>query len=224
MMKWLLPALAGLLLAPAPALAAVPDHRATVVESAEGWTFGKAGAPLLTEYSSFGCPHCGQYAVATSERIDRLVKAGKLRFAYRPFTIFEQDRAAAMLARCVAPRRRLGFITAVLLGQSNTRARLAAADSDEMVRGRLFEAELEGPRAHARLLAEVSGLGELASAHGLTAAARQSCLASEPNLAWVTGADMAARLKGVTGTPTFFWKSGRLPAGTPDDLLALLPQ
>jgi protein-disulfide isomerase len=40
----------------------------------------------------------------------------------------------------------------------------------------------------------------------------------------VTNADMTARLNGVTGTPTFFWKGAGIPTGTPDELLALLPQ
>lgn len=217
-------ALAAVLLMPAPALAAAPDHRATMVETGEGWTFGKAGAPLLAEYASFGCPTCGRYATATGERIEQLVKAGKLRFSFRPFMIFEQDRAATMLARCVAPQRRLGFITAVLLAQADTRARLAAADAEDAVRGRLFNAELEGQAAHARLLAEVSGLGTLAASHGLDAAAQQRCLSAEANLAWANAADQAARLKGVTGTPTFFWKGAKLPAGTPASLLDLLPR
>jgi protein-disulfide isomerase len=212
------------LLFAAPASAAEPDHRATVTEGAEGWTFGRAGAPLLAEYASFGCPHCGEFATATFDRVDRLVKAGKLRFAFRPFLIFPHDRAASVLARCVATPRRLGFIKAVLTGQADTRARLAAADSDEAVRGQLFSAELEGPIAEARLLAKVAGLDRIAAAHGLAPAAQQRCLSAEPNMAWVTNADVTARLNGIKATPTFVWKGAKLPAGTPDALLALLPQ
>lgn len=212
-----------LLAKPAAAPAKVADHRATVVESSEGWTFGKAGAPLLVEYASFGCPTCGHFAAGTAARLDQLVKTGKLRFAFRPFLIFPHDRAATLLARCVAPARRFGFIKAVLLGQAATKARLAAADADEAVRARLFDAELHGPARQAQLLAEVSGLGDLARAHGLSASAQQHCLAADANGAWVTNADMAARLNGVTVTPTYIWKGGQVALSTPEALLARLP-
>jgi hypothetical protein len=35
---------------------------------------------------------------------------------------------------------------------------------------------------------------------------------------------VTARLNGIKATPTFVWKGAKLPAGTPDALLALLPQ
>lgn len=218
------------LLIAAPAAAAAPkaapatDQRAVVVESAEGWTFGKAGAPLLAEYASYGCPHCGQFAAATTSRVDRLVKAGNLRFAWRPFLIFPQDRAAAVLTRCIAPARRLAFIEAVMAEQGAIKAALKAADENEATRSRLYEAELAGPVSYAGEIAKASGLLALAQKHGLNTMQAGTCLASPAHHAWVTNADMTARLNGVTGTPTFFWKGARIPTGTPDELLALLPQ
>ena len=227
-MKALFAGLAFLLSTPVaaavPKAPATADHRVTAVESAEGWTFGKAGAPLLTEYASYGCPHCGQYAAATTTRLNGLVKAGKLRFSWRPFLIFPQDRAAAVLTRCVAPKRRLAFIEALMAQQEAIGSALKAADADETRRAALYEAELAGPVAYAREIAKVTGMLPLAEGFGLNAVGAAKCLASAANHAWVTNADMTARLNGVTGTPSFFWKGGKLPAGTPDDLLALLPQ
>ncbi|WP_344708211.1 DsbA family protein [Sphingomonas humi] len=221
--------LAGFALAlAAPALAApaapAPDHRSALLESSDGWTFGKAGAPLLTEYASFGCPHCGQYAAAAGPRIDALVKAGTLRFSWRPFLIFPQDRAAAVLTRCIAPARRLGFIEELMAQQAAIRAALTAADQDQSLRGALYEAELRGPIDQAKVIAGQSGMIPLAARFGVTKAQADACLANPVHHAWVSNADMSARLNGVTGTPTFVWKGARLPAGTPDDLLALLPQ
>ena len=226
-LKLLVMVLVTLIAAPASAKSAAPparatDHRATVIETSEGWIFGKAGAPVLIEYASFGCPHCGQFATGTSAKLGQLVKAGKLRFEFRPFLIFPHDRAATVLARCVTPGRRFDFITAVLLGQKVTEARLAAADADETQRGRLFAAELEGPAAQARVLAELSGLGDLARAHGLTAAAQGRCLAADVHQKWVTDADLTGRLNGVTGTPTYYWKGGKIALSTPEALLAVL--
>ena len=212
------------LLIAAPAVAAAPDERLIGNESAEGWTFGKAGAPLLAEYASFGCPHCGEFSAALKGRVGGLLKAGTLRFSWRPFLIFPQDRAAAVLARCVAPTRRLAFIEAVMANQTAIKDALGAADGDDTTRSRLYEAELAGPIVHAGEIAKASGLLELAEQHGLGAPQASACLASTANHGWVTDADMNARLKGVTGTPTFFWKGERIPTGTPDDLLALLPQ
>jgi protein-disulfide isomerase len=227
-MKALLAGFALLLAGPALAApnkaAASTDYRAVTVESAEGWTFGKAGAPLLAEYASYGCPHCGQFAAATTSRVDRLVKAGTLRFAWRPFLIFPQDRAAAVLTRCVAPSRRLAFIEAVMADQGAIKAALKAADDNEATRSRLYQAELAGPVTHAGEIAKASGLLALAQKHGLNTMQAGTCLATASHHTWVTNADMTARLNGVTGTPTFFWKGARVPKGTPDELLALLPQ
>jgi protein-disulfide isomerase len=227
-MKYLLLGLAALVTAPAAAKPAAAvkatDYRANVMETSEGWTFGKPGAPLLTEYASFGCPHCGQFATATSARLDRLVKAGKLRFAFRPFLIFPHDRAAAVLARCVPPQRRLDFISAVLLGQANTKAKLAAADADEALRRRLYEAELAGPGPHTAAVGLLSGLGDLAAEHGLSPAKVGTCLVEQANHSWVTEADLTARLSGVTGTPTYYWKGSEVTLSTPEALLALLPR
>lgn len=211
--------------APRPNAKAAPaDHRAAAIETGEGWTFGKAGAPLLTEYGSYGCPHCGQFAAATTTRVDGLVKAGKLRFAWRPFLIFPQNRAAAVLTRCVAPARRLAFIETLMAQQTAIKDALKAADENEATRSRLYQAELAGPVSHASEVAKAAGLLALAQRHGLNAMQAGTCLSNAANHAWVTNADMTARLNGVTGTPTFFWKGNRIPTGTPDNLLALLPQ
>lgn len=226
-MKKVFAGVALLLAAPvaaAPAKGAAVDHRAAVTETAEGWSFGKAGAPLLAEYASYGCPHCGQFAAAIGKPVGDMVKAGKVRFAWRPFLIFPQDRAAAVLTRCVSPARRLAFIEALMAEQSAIKAALDAADKDEATRARLYTAELAGPVSHAGEIAKASGLLALAQKHGLNTMQAGTCLANASNHAWVTNADMTARLNGVTGTPTFFWKGTKIPTGTPDELLALLPR
>ena len=220
--------LAGLAIAvaaaPSAAASAATDHRKAVVESTGGWTFGKGGAPLLAEYASYGCPHCREFFVAMTPRVDGLVKAGKLRFAWRPFLIFPHDRASAVLTRCVAPARRLAFIEALMAQQAEIKAALKAADDDETSRAALYEAELAGPVSYAGAVAKAAGLLPIAQKHGLSTMQASACLSSASNHAWVTNADMTARLNGVTGTPTFTWKGARIPTGTPDSLLALLPQ
>jgi protein-disulfide isomerase len=198
------------------------DWTRTVSESAEGWTFGRPGAPLLVEYGSLGCPTCARYSAAAGPTIASRVKAGTLRYSYRPFLIFPHDRAAALLARCVAPGRRLAFLKAVLARQPATKAKLAAADADERQRQRLYEADLAGAGPHAVALAEAGGLDQLASEHGLAAPAARHCLADPAGHAWVTEADLASRLAGVTGTPTFEWKGKRLDRDLPPTSLAAL--
>lgn len=224
-MQRLLIALLSLFAIGAAAPPAAKDWRSNVVEGAAGWTFGKPGAPLLTEYASLGCPHCGHFAAETGARIDSLVKAGKLRFAFRPFLIFPHDRAGTVLARCVAPSRRLAFLEQMFAKQAETKAALTAADADETARGRIYAAELAGPRDHARALAEAGGLLAIAAQNGLTATAAQQCLASQAAHDWVTNADLTSRTSGVTGTPTYELRGVRLDSElTPDQLLAKLPR
>ena len=219
--------LVALLLAPALIGAAGParDWRSTVVESSAGWTFGKSGAPLLAEYGSFGCPHCGHFLAEAGPAINSGVKGGKLRFSFRPFLIFPHDRAATVLTRCVPSSRRLGFIEAVYAAQAETKSKLAAADADEQQRSRLYQADLAGPIPHAKALARAGGLVELAGKHGLSAAAAEQCLGNQANYDWVAGADLAARTSGVRGTPTFEWRGARMGSDlTPEQLVAALPR
>ncbi|GLR47185.1 thioredoxin domain-containing protein [Sphingomonas astaxanthinifaciens] len=217
-----------LLLASVALVGAAPaprDWRTNVVESPAGWTFGKPGAPLLVEYGSLGCPHCAHFAAETGSQIDGLVKAGKLRFGFRPFLIFPHDRAGFVLARCVPSSRRLGFIEAIYAGQADTRARLAAADGDDALRGRLYNAELAGPVEYAKVAADIGNLTTIAASHGLTAAAVDRCLADTAAHQWVTNADLTSRASGVRGTPTYFWKGVKLEETlTPEGLLAKLPR
>jgi protein-disulfide isomerase len=201
------------------------DWRATATESNSGWTFGRPGAPLLAEYASLGCPTCARFAEASGPAVLASVQAGRIRYSVRPFLIFPHDRAAYVLARCVPASRRLAYLKAVLAAQPQTRARLAEVDGDDDRRQRLFEAELAGPVAHSTLLAELSGLGDLAASHGLASAAARTCLADTAHHAWVTEADLNSRLSGVTSTPTYDWNGSRLPrALTPEQLAAKLPR
>jgi protein-disulfide isomerase len=219
--------LVALLLVPALIGAAAPakDWRTTVVESSAGWTFGKAGAPLLTEYGSFGCPHCGYFIAEAGPTITSGVKSGKLRFSFRPFLIFPHDRAAAVLTRCVPSAKRLGFIEAIYAAQGETKGKLAAADVDEQQRAELYQADLAGPVPYAKAVARVSGLTELAAKHGLAAPAAEQCLSNQANYDWVANTDLAARTTGVKGTPTFEYKGARLSSDlTPEQLVASLPR
>jgi protein-disulfide isomerase len=201
------------------------DWSGTVAEASIGWTFGRPGAPLLAEYSSLGCPTCARYSADAGPTILAAVKSGKLRYSVRPFLIFPHDRAGFVLARCVPAGRRLAFLKAVLAAQPQTRAALAEADGDDARRQRLFEAELAGPATQAAAIAELGGLAELAARHGLTPAAARTCLANPAHHGWVTEADLASRLAGVSGTPTFIWAGMRLPSGTtPEELAVKLPR
>ncbi len=201
------------------------DWSRTASESAEGWTFGRPGAPLLAEYASFGCPTCGRFAAASGQAIAEAVKAGKLRLSFRPFLIFPHDRAATVLARCVPGPQRLGFIKAVLAAQPATKAKLGAIDGDDGLRRRLFEAELAGPEAQASVLGLLTGLSDLAVKHGLRPDAAGACLADKANHAWLTEADMSARMAGITGTPTYVLAGRKLPTElTPEQLVAHLPR
>jgi len=223
MFRFLVPLLALVTVGAAPP--ASRDWRTNGVESASGWTFGKPTAPLLVEYGSLGCPHCGHFAEVTGTRIDALVKAGKLRFAYRPYLIFRHDLAGNVLARCVPAARRLAFIEGVYAAQADSKARLATADADETRRAQRTQAEFTGPVALAKIMAEDSGLKALASGYGLDTAAADRCLADQANYDWVNTANLTGRASGIAGTPTYLWKGQKLPETlTPEQLLAALPQ
>lgn len=76
-----------------------------VSETADGgFVMGNPDAPVkVIEFGSFTCPHCREFAEASSAERDAMVETGKMSFEYRAFVRDPIDMAAALLARCSGP-------------------------------------------------------------------------------------------------------------------------
>jgi protein-disulfide isomerase len=145
------------------------------------------------------------------------VRAGRVRFEYRPFLVFPHDVAATLVARCVATPRRFEFVEQYYREGATYNERMQAADA-----ATLDAARAKGDASFNRTVAGITGMKTLAARFGLTGAAVDRCVSDPTGLAWVQSAFQKAQAAGVTGTPTFFLDGKRAEFGSLDEVKAAL--
>lgn len=64
--------------------------------SAEDWSKGTPGKPVLIEYSDFQCPFCAAYAPIVSQIVSEF--SGRIQFVYREYPLFEIHKSALVAA------------------------------------------------------------------------------------------------------------------------------
>jgi len=201
------------LFAAAAAAAATPAANTPV-----GWVIGSPRAPKsLVEYASLNCSHCAAFSREASPTVMAAVKAGRLRFEYRPFLIFPHDVAATLIARCVPVSRRFAFVEQYYAGAGSIAERLRAADQPT-----LDAARAKGQGDYNRALVAATGMKPLAARFGLTGAAVDRCVTDPKGIAWLDGAYRKAQAAGISGTPSFFLNGERVEFGTLEAVKAAL--
>jgi len=197
--------------AAAPALMPVSD-------TPLGWQIGRRTAPkTLVEYGALNCPHCADFNKLAGPSIMQAVRAGRVRFEYRPFIIFPHDVPATLIARCVPVSRRFQFVDAYYRNTRAYSAKLEGADQKALdAAGAKGDAELN------RLLVSLTGMKPLAARFGLTGAAVDRCVGDPKGIAWVSAALTKAQAAGITGTPTFYLDGVKNPFTSFDDVAAKL--
>ena len=182
-----------------------------------GFRVGQPSAKQsLVEYGSLHCPHCGHFAAEAMPEVEKRVRAGTLKFEFRPFLIFPQDIPATLIAKCVPASRRFAFIEDYYRNSAAVTERVRAA-ADQ-----LNAARAQGVPALNRKVVAAGQMKPIAARHGLTPAAVDQCVSDSKNMAWLEAAQEAARAAGVTGTPTFELNGERRQFGGAEDLKAAL--
>ena len=100
--------------------AAAQNWLQTVERTPFSHIVGNPDAPVtLTEYISYTCPHCREFAMQ-GEEILKLgyVSKGDLRYEYRNVAANPVDLTATMMARCGAPEKFPGNHSATLISMS----------------------------------------------------------------------------------------------------------
>lgn len=197
--------------AAAPALMPVND-------TPVGWQIGRKNAPkTLVEYGALNCPHCADFNKMAGPTIMKAVRAGRVRFEYRPFLIFPHDVPATLIARCVPVTRRFQFVDAYYQNTRAFTAKLQGVDQSVLdAAGAKGDAELN------RLLVKLTGMKPLAARFGLTGAAVDRCVSDPKGVAWAQNALKKGQDAGITGTPTFFLDGEKNPFTSFDDVAAKL--
>jgi len=189
-----------------------------VATTPAGWVIGSPKAPKsLVEYASLNCPHCAAFSREAMPSVMAAVKAGRLRYEYRPFLIFPHDIAATLIARCVPVSRRFAFVERYYAGTPGFTERLRAVDQ-----ATLDAAKAKSEGDYNRAVVAATGMKPLAARFGLTGAAVDRCVADAKGIAWLDSTYHTAQAAGISGTPTFFLNGQRAEFGTLDAVRAAL--
>lgn len=181
---------------------------ATVVETDGGHRIGNPDAKVqLTEYISYTCPHCAQFARAGEPRLKvGYLMEGKVSLEIRHLIRDPIDLTAAMLVNCGTaakfPQNHLAF----MLGQDKWIKPLTSPSAAQEARWRTPGA------AGRRAIAGDFGFYKLMQGRGYSRTAADRCLADEARAAKLAATSAADwRRPGVSGTPAFAINGKVLP-------------
>ena len=180
---------------------AAQNWLATVDRTPVSHIVGNSDAPVtLTEYISYTCPHCRDFAMQ-GEEILKLgyVSKGDLRYEYRNVAANPIDLTATMMARCGAPEKFPGNHSALMMAQPqfNALMRLATkAQTDRWFNG--------DKAARRRAVASDLNLYAIFERRGYTRVELDRCLADQALADRIEGAIEADVAKyGPIPTPSF---------------------
>jgi protein-disulfide isomerase len=190
--------------APAPgrkASSAVVNWNRTVAATPEGGV--RKGNPnarvKVVEYASLTCPHCADFAKASSGPLSSAVSSGKVSFEYRPYILNGIDAAATVLARCASPANFFRLVDSLFATQAEWVEKVSGMSPAQ-------KSQLNALPENAVLIriAEIGGMLPLAARAEVPAARAKACLADPARLDRLGAIAEAAQALGVHGTPTFF--------------------
>lgn len=171
-----------------------PAPVAAPVAAEPGYARGAERAPVVVvEFSDFGCPYCGKFALETYPALHReFVETGKVRWIYVPFVMgmFPNGAEAALASECA--------------GDQGVEKFWAMHDA-------LFDAQ-RAWKSERNPAVVFNGLARDAS---LDVAAFESCYAQARPRARIAASNALADEAGVRATPTFFVQGQRVQGALP---------
>ena len=213
-----LPLLLLALAAPAVTMAAKPaatppakaDWTRTYSATADGgFRLGNPKAKLaIVEYASLTCPHCRHFAeTGMKTLVANYVRSGKASYEFRPFILNGIDLAATLVARCNGPAHFFPMAERLYATQPEWSGKVGKLPASEQEKLQSL------PQGEMMVgVAKVSGLFQVASAHGIPPAKAQMCLKDEGAATRLVKIEQAANELDVHGTPTFFVNGKKVDA------------
>ena len=184
-----------------PGYAQNENWLATVERTPVSHLVGDPEAPVtLTEYISYTCPHCRDFAMQ-GEEILKLgyVRKGELRFEYRHNAGSVVALTAAMLARCGTPEQFPGNHSALMAAQPQFNALLKLASKSQTDRWLYGD-----PAARRRAVASDLHFYDIFERRGYRRPELDRCLADQTLADRLEAAGQRDRDEvGVTSTPSF---------------------
>ena len=99
--------------------AAMAQDATQLVGEAGDRVLGDPNAPVtIMEFSSLSCPHCARFHKETLPELKKkYIDTGKVKLVYKDFPFGTQATVAAMVARCLPPKRYFKFLDVLFLNQ-----------------------------------------------------------------------------------------------------------
>ena len=135
------------------------------------------------------------------------VRSGKASYEFRPFILNGIDLAATLVARCNGPAHFFPLAERLYATQPEWSGKVGKLPASEQEKLQSL------PQGEMMVgVAKVSGLFEVASAHGIPPAKAQMCLKDEGAATRLVKIEQAANDLDVHGTPTFFVNGKKVDA------------
>lgn len=179
---------------PRPILAEPLEHSAEQSAADVGYARGSDDAPItVIEFSDFGCPYCGQFALETYPQLEReFIETGKVRWVYVPFVMgmFPNGEEATRAAECAADQGEDAFW----------------AMHDALYKR---QPEWKFSREPGELFQSLAATIELDEAEF------SACYTEDRPAGRINTSNALARQNGVNATPTFFVNGKRVQGALP---------
>jgi protein-disulfide isomerase len=213
-------AAAAMVVAPGAA-AAKPIHKASTGHAALDWSESFSATPeggfrmgnpkakvAIVEYGSLTCPHCRHFAEsAYKPLVEHYVRTGKASYEFRPFLLNGLDLAVTLVARCEGPSRFFPLADQLYATQPDWEGKvLKLPESEQQKLDALPQDQMM------QSYAKISGIMEIAAAHGIAPARAQMCLKDQKAAETLIRIEKDAAQDGVKGTPTFYVNGKQVPA------------
>lgn len=185
-----------------------------------GYRMGNPQAPVqLIEFASLTCPHCADFAAASSEDLQQqFVDTGRVSYELRNFVMNPLDLTMAMLVRCGSPESFFALTEQTFANQMDILNTWSQTNEAQ-----LMQAANQPPQTRYRAMAEIAGLTDFFAARGISEDQARSCLAeaeTAENLVQMT--ERQSNEFDITGTPAFLINGNKIEGNTWPDVRARL--
>jgi protein-disulfide isomerase len=174
-----------------------------------GFRMGNPKAKFaIVEYGSLTCPHCRHFdETAYKPLVQQYVRTGKASYEFRPFLLNGLDLAVTLVARCEGPSHFFPIADQLYATQPDWEGKvLKLPESEQQKVSAMPQDQM------LQFYAKISGVFEVAGAHGIAPARAEACLRDSKAAEALAKIEKDASDQGVHGTPTIFVNGKQVPA------------
>ena len=171
----------------------------TVAQTPDGYRMGNPDAPVkISEYASYTCSHCRDFAKESAEPLRAMVNSGKVSYELRNFVRDPIDLSMVLLARC-SGKDPFFPLSEQFFGYQEEMFKKVQGAGDAA-----YQAAMRAsPQQRLNRIADLAGLVDFAKARGIAEDQARMCLSDTANAEKLAKAvEEASKKYNIQGTPT----------------------